>query len=230
MDNLITVTGMVLLASPIGEKDLRLVLLTAERGKITAFARGAKNPKSPLIAGSRPFSFGQFRLHEGRTSYSVREMKIRRYFEELASDLEAVCLASYFCEFAAYYGQEGIDEREQINLLYAALTALGRGNAAEEQQERDGGPCGYDRKLMRGVYELRTMMIHGEYSDKPYRPCGPDASFAWNYVLTSPVGRLFSFRLAEGPREEFLAAVAALKEYYIDRGFKSLEVLESMGF
>lgn len=216
MDNLITVTGMVLQSSPVGEKDLRLVLLTAERGRITVFARGAKNPKSPLIAGSRPFSFGQFRLHEGRTAYSVREMRIQRYFEELTKDLEAVCLASYYCEFAAYYGREGIDEREQINLLYAALTALGRE--------------GFDRQLMRGVYELRTMMIHGEYSDTPYRPCGPDASYAWSYVLTSSTGRLFSFRLADEPRAEFLGAVAALKEYYIDWTFKSLDVLESMGF
>ncbi len=140
--------GMVLSAMPMGEYDKRLTILTVERGKINAFARGARKPNSPLLACSQPFSYGEFTAYAGRDSYTISGAQVSNYFPGLKEDLARLYLGMYFCEFADYFTREGNDEREVLKLLYQSLRAL-------ESKK-------FPLPLVRRVFELKLISIEGE--------------------------------------------------------------------
>ena len=148
MGQSIVVTGMVLTTMPISDYDKRITILTKERGKISAFARGARRPNSQLLAATNPFSFGEFELFEGKSSYNVSKASIHNYFRELTMDVDAAYMGFYFLEFAEYFCQENNDEKEMLKLLYQSLRAL-------------ESPS-FSNALVRVIFELKAMTINGE--------------------------------------------------------------------
>lgn len=96
MDDKIALTGIVLIAAPIGESDKRLVLLTRERGKVTVFARGARRPGNPFLAAANTFAFGTFYVKEARTAYQLVQTEIRNYFREITEDVELPAMEAIF--------------------------------------------------------------------------------------------------------------------------------------
>lgn len=128
----IKVLGLVLQAGNIGEYDKRIVLLTKERGRISAFARGAKKATSPYAAACQPFTFGTFSLYEGKNSFNVMWAQVDNYFEKLKEDLDSIYYASYFSEFASYLTRENNDEMQILKLLYQTLRALEKKTMSNE--------------------------------------------------------------------------------------------------
>lgn len=243
MGDITEVTGMIISAMPVGEFDRRVVIITKERGKISAFAKGARRPNSPLMGIARAFVFGTFELYEGRTSYSIRQANITQYFEGIIKDLDAVCYACYFAELADYYCRENVDASEVINLLYAALHALLKENIPDE--------------LVRYIYELRMIAINGECPDFfTCHHCGKEediasysaldssvycsschrlpgdgvhlsrsAVYTIQYIITIPMQKLFSFTVNQEVLAELRMVMNRLCSLTFDKVMKSKEML-----
>ena len=223
----VNLTGIVLKASPVGDNDRRLVILTRERGKITAFARGAKRPGSQLMGVTRPFVFGTFKLYEGRDAYNLQGADVLNYFAEIPLDMEAACYGSYFLEFADYYGRGNLPQvfphtgyvlpaflYPWLLLLYQSLRALLKPALPDP--------------LVQAVFELRSMVINGDYTEHPPRPVSDSANYAWEYIIASPLESLYTFTLAPEVLEELKHCVELNKRRFIDREFHSLEILRMM--
>ena len=224
--NQITVTGMVLSATPVGDYDRRVVLLTKERGKIAAFARGARRTNSSLLGVTSPFSFGEFVVYEGRTSYTLMSASISNYFSELRTDVEGAYYGFYFLDFAGYYAREANDETELLKLLYQTLRALTNVHIPN--------------RLIRCIYELKAVCI--KFSVRKgglvCRKCeihAPDAVmvgtstlYTLQYIISSKVEKLYTFAVKEEVLLELENLIRNYLNVYVGRNFKSLEILETI--
>ena len=211
----VELTGVVLLAQPIGEYDKRLVILTRERGKITAFAHGARRPGSAVMAASNPFVFGTFSLVPGRNAYTLRSAKVANYFTELAASQPGVYYGFYFLELASFFSAEEMDAHEMVNLIYVSLKAILKGNLPLE--------------VLRKVYECRIMAENGVFAP-PDQPGSMEQSawYALQYTASCKVTELYSFRLSERAEADYSAYIKKMLKRTVDRPMKSLALLEVM--
>ncbi len=215
MQELLSVTGMVLKQTPIGEYDRRICLLTKERGKISAFAKGARKPGNRLAASTNPFSFGVFKLFVGRSSYTIQDADIQNYFEELMSDFEGAYYGMYFAEIADYYTRENNDEKQMLKLLYQSLRAIGAKTLPNA--------------LVKCIYELKSIIVNGEYPGIPTdRVLGQSTIYALQYIETSSIEKLYTFAVTEEVLRELQMVAEQYRATYMNHSFKSLEILKTL--
>lgn len=244
--NQITVTGMVLSAAPIGEYDKRVVVLTKERGKIAAFARGARRTGNALMGVTEPFAFGTFAIYKGRTSYTLMSASVSNYFSELRTDMEGAYYGFYFMDLAGYYAREGNDETQLLKLLYQTFRALLNPHIPN--------------LLIRYIYEIKAVTVNGEgpqvfacmscgKTEGPWYfsarrrgvlcgECGKSEKdgicllsstiYTLQYIVSSSIEKLYTFVVADDVLKQLGQITGEYLGQYLEKRFKSLEILETI--
>lgn len=217
----IEVSGVVVSCMPIGEYDKRVVIITAELGRIHAFARGARRTNSKLLAGTDPLTFGKFKIISGKNAYTLLEVQIVNYFDELKMDIDRVYYGFYFLELASYFSRENIGEKNLINLIYMAFKAL---EAKVDKLTPEFIKAIFEWK----IFEIEGIMPSIDGGVLLGKKLKPSTTYAIKMIAVTDITKLFSFDLEAESKREFIKLAEEYRDLNTDIQFKSLEMIREV--
>jgi len=223
----ITTDGIVVRQKNFGEKDRLITLLSRDHGMITAFANGARSPRSPLASSTELLTYSNFVLFEYKGRTTVDAASANQVFFGVRQDVELLALGTYLAQLCTEVLPEGEQDPQCLRLLLNSLYMLN-----EKKRTPD---------FIKPVFELRLLALSGfmpdlvacdvcgcyEHEKMYFLPaegelrCGgcmtghevgalslaPGVLAAMRYILYSDFEKLFSFALPpEGLRQ--LSAVS----------------------
>jgi DNA repair protein RecO (recombination protein O) len=234
--------GVVLRTQKLGEADRIITVLTRRNGKVRAVAKGVRRTKSKFGARLEPFSHVDLQLYAGRNLDIVNQAEsIRSYGQVIAGDYPAYTAGTAVLETA-----DRLTAEEKEPSLRLFLLVIGALRSLAEQTHPSG--------LVLDAFLLRAMSVAGwepALSDcarcaepGPHRhfsvpaggsvcpACRPTGSAMPNPVTIALLEALLSgdWELAEGSqginRREGSGLVAALLQWHLERGLRSLSLVE----
>ena len=217
----IKVNGIILSESNLGDFDKMLTMLTPGIGKISCVAKGARRPKSALLAGTQMFCFGEYLMYKGTNTYHINSVEPIEIFYNLRTDLDKLKYAVHVNKIV----QDVTHENQNCyNVLQLTLNTLY--TISETDKDLD---------FVLSVFKLRLLCILGftpnikkctscgEENDLEYfsikddgfkcKACGKQDKSALNmskstksaiyYTITCPAKKLYSFNIKDEALEEF---------------------------
>lgn len=240
---IIKTKGIVLLESNMGDFDKMVSILTPDIGKIGCAAKGARKPKSSLLAGTQFLSFSNLVIYSGVNSYNINSCEAIEVFYNIRTDLDKLTYASFISRIVYDVTDENQYTYKILQLLLNTLYMI---------SETD-----IDKDFILSVFELRLMVLLGfSPSFDKCSVCGTqdnigyfsianngflcnicggidksaikitkDTFYALKYICSAPAKRLFSFTISEGAKKE-LKLISSLylnknldKEYKLEKLF-----------
>lgn len=143
----ITVKGIVLKESALGENDKLLTVFSGERGRLSVAAKGARRPKSRFLAVAQLFSYGKLELYAGKSMYVLRGAELIENFYQIRCDLDRLTAASEISRLVLRVVQENLPDEETAQLILHTFYYLNKGTRAP--------------RLLTSIFRLRLLCIQG---------------------------------------------------------------------
>ena len=242
------VRGFVLREVNLGEADRLIEILTAQRGLVTALARGSRRVKSPLLAATQIFALSDFTLfnYKGRTTIDAAELV--EPFLRLREDLDRLVCAAHLAEvFHDLVRDDLSDDRMYILWAYSCHAILSQPDpllVVHVAQLKALAVSGFTPRLDvcqvcgRGALPAGwfDFQAHGLVCPEDYRPAqmqdvlhlSSAALACLNHILQSTVERLFNFSLSDAVKQE----VRIFSERYLtaimEKNYQRLSLLQDL--
>ena len=238
----IKVKGIVLSESNMGDYDKMVTILTPNLGKISCAAKGARRPKSLLLAGTQLFCFADYIVYKGTSTYHINSSETIEMFYNLRTDLDKLKYAIHVNKIV----QDVTDENENCyNILQLYLNTLY--TISETDKDLDLTISifklkllcllGFTPRIMECVsckqkedlhfFSIRDNGLKCEACsriDKSAINISQSTANAIKYVVTAPSKKLFSFNLKNESLEEF----KLIAKVYFDEKLEKVYKLEDL--
>lgn len=236
--------GIVLVENNLGDYDKILTILTPGMGKISCGAKGARRPKSLLMAGTQFLCFADYLIYKGSDTYSINSCETIEFFYNIRTDLDKYKYAVHITKIILDVTNENENSYRTLQLFLNTLYTI-----SETDKNLD---------LILAIFKLRLMCILGfkpqvekctncgieediKYfslkdngfkcsscgrSDKSAIEIMPVTVDAIKYITLAPAKKIFSFNVPEESIKE-LEIISKLylnekleKEYKLEDIFK----------
>jgi DNA repair protein RecO (recombination protein O) len=234
--------AIVLRTQKLGEADRIITMLTREHGRIRGVAKGVRRTMSKFGARLEPGSHVDIQMYTGKTFDTVTQVEaIMNYGEAISNDYQRWTIASAILETAERFtAQESEPALQEFQLVVGGMKAL-----AENR---------YDSSLILDAFLLRSLAIGGyapsmsqcSRCEKPgphryfslvgggsvCKDCRPSASATPAPETLELMGDLISGNWDRAQnselrfRREASGLVAAYLQWHLERGLRSLPMVE----
>lgn len=143
----IKTNGIIISENNFGDFDKMLTMLTPGLGKISCIAKGARRPKSALMAGSQLLCFGEYLMYKGSNTYNINSCETIEIFYNLRIDYDKLRYASHITKIIGEVTQENQNSYKILQLYLNTLYTL-----SETDKNMD---------LILSIFKLRLLCILG---------------------------------------------------------------------
>ena len=144
---IIKTKGIILEQNNMGDNDKMVTLLTPDLGKIGCAAKGARRPKSALMAGTQFLCFGDFIIYKGVSSYNINSCEPIEIFYNIRLDIDKLTCATEVAKIVKDVTEENISEFRVLQLTLNTLYMI-----SETDKDLD---------FILSVFKLRLLSIIG---------------------------------------------------------------------
>ena len=139
--------GLILREMKSGDNDRRILVLTADEGKMWITAKGARSTRSKVASLCRIFSYANLEIYEKNGSKWLSGGSLNNSFSGINTDIAGYSLAAYILQLADEISGEGMESGDVLRMTLNTLYAI----------EKKLKPLA----LIKAVYELFAANVSG---------------------------------------------------------------------
>ena len=122
--SIVKMKGIIIAENNMGDFDKMLTMLTPGVGKISCVAKGARRPKSSLLAGTQFLCFGEYVMYKGQEHYTINSCDTIEIFYNLRTDFEKLQYAANITKIIQDVTNENENSYKILQLFLNTLYML----------------------------------------------------------------------------------------------------------